>query len=96
VGYIVKVEGVRIYHAGDTERIPEMKKITADIILVPLGQTYTMNSVKDAADSAIDVKASIAIPMHYGQYEGKDSDAVKFAELLKGKIKVIIKEREKP
>lgn len=91
VGYVVTMEGVRIYHAGDTERIPEMKGITCDIALLPLGQTYTMNSVEEAAKAALDVKARIAIPIHYGLYEGKASDAQEFARLLQGKVTVVIK-----
>ena len=91
VGYILNIEGTRIYHAGDTERIPEMKDVECDIAMLPLGQTYTMNSVKDAADAAIDVKARIAIPIHYGLYEGNEDDARKFKELLAGKVDVIIK-----
>ncbi len=90
VGYIVTVNGVRIYHAGDTERIPEMKNFKCDIALLPLGQTYTMNSVDEAAGAALDVKAKIAIPMHFGMYEGSVADAAKFGELLKDKIDVFI------
>ncbi len=91
VGYILTIEGKKVYHAGDTERIPEMKDITCDIALLPLGQTYTMNSVEDAAETAIDVKAKIAIPFHYGLYEGTEEDSVKFRELLKDKVEVVIK-----
>ncbi len=94
VGYILTIDGVRIYHAGDTERIPEMQNITCDIALLPLGQTYTMNSVQEAADAALDVKASIAIPIHYGLYEGKASDAEEFRKLLHGKVTVVIKPKE--
>jgi len=42
VGYVLNLGGVRLYAAGDTERIPEMKNIAADIALLPLGQTFTM------------------------------------------------------
>jgi len=91
VGYIFNVDGFRIYHAGDTERIPEMKEINCDVALVPLGQVYTMNSVEEAAEAVIDVKAKYAIPIHYGLYEGTKEDALKFKELLKGKVDVIIK-----
>jgi len=94
VGYVLTIEGVRIYHAGDTERIPEMKDISCDIAMLPLGQTYTMNSVKEAADAAIDVKAKIAIPIHYGLYEGTAEDAEEFKKLLKDKVDVIIKPAE--
>lgn len=92
VGYIIEWDGVRIYHMGDTERIPEMKEINCDIVLVPLGQTYTMNSVEEAADAVLDVKAKIAIPIHYGLYEGTKEDALKFKDLLENKVEVMIKE----
>jgi len=91
VGYIITVDGVRIYHAGDTERIPEMKNFSCDIAMLPLGQTYTMNSVEDAAKAALDVKAKIAIPIHYAMYEGTKADAEKFKALLEGKVAVVIK-----
>jgi len=91
LGYVFVIEGTRIYHAGDTERIPEMKEINCDIALLPLGQTYTMNNVEDAVSSALDVNAKIAIPIHYGLYEGTEEDAFKFKELLKDRVEVIIK-----
>ncbi len=91
VGYIVDVEGTRIYHAGDTERIPEMKSFHCDIALLPMGQTYTMNSVEEAVEAALDTGASMAIPIHFGMYEGTPQDSEKFREMLKDKIEVIIK-----
>ena len=92
VGYVIKLNGVTIYHAGDTERIPEMKNIDCDIAMLPLGQTYTMVTVNDAAESAKDVKAEYAIPMHYGGPEGTAADAQTFKTLLDGSgINVIIK-----
>jgi L-ascorbate metabolism protein UlaG (beta-lactamase superfamily) len=93
-GYIISTNGIRIYHAGDTERIPEMKNFNVDIAMLPLGQTYTMNSVKDAADAVLDTKAKIAIPIHFGMYEGTKKDAETFAGLLKGKVTVVIKNIE--
>jgi len=95
VGYLIKINGVTIYHAGDTELIPEMKTFSADIAMLPLGQTYTFNSVDDAAQAAKDVHAKLAIPMHFGLYEGTAEDAVTFKSLLKGSIPVIIKEKGK-
>jgi L-ascorbate metabolism protein UlaG (beta-lactamase superfamily) len=94
VGYIINLNGVRIYHAGDTERIPEMKNYTCDIALIPLGQVYTMNSVQEAAAAALDVKAKVAIPIHYGLAEGSIQDAELFKTLLQDKIKIIIKEKQ--
>ena len=94
VGYILTLDGVRVYHTGDTERIPEMKNIRADIMLLPLGQTYTMNSVQEAADAVLDVQAKIAIPIHYGLYEGTAADAQAFSAALQDKLQVVIKPNE--
>jgi L-ascorbate metabolism protein UlaG (beta-lactamase superfamily) len=83
LGFLIEFGDISVYHTGDTERIPEMKQIECDIIILPLGQTYTMNSVEEAVNAVLDTKAKIAIPIHYGMYEGTKEDAVKFGEMLK-------------
>lgn len=90
VGYVVNVGGVRVYHAGDTERFPEMKTFAADVAMLPLGQTFTMNSVQEAADAALDLRARIAIPIHWGLAEGTLADANQFAALLRDRMDVVI------
>jgi L-ascorbate metabolism protein UlaG (beta-lactamase superfamily) len=92
-GFILSVGGLRIYDAGDTERIPEMKSIRCDLAFFPLGQTYTMGSVAEAAQAALDVGASVVVPFHFGMYEGSEADAREFATLLKGKAEVLVLER---
>ncbi len=77
VGYIVTIDGVRIYHAGDTDRIPEMKEIEVDIALLPIGGTYTMN-VDEAIEATKDIKAKHYIPMHYGAIPQTEADPEKF------------------
>ena len=84
-----------VYDAGDTERVPEMKDIACDVAFLPLGQTYTMGSPAEAAQAALDVKARIAVPFHFGLYEGSEADAAEFARLLKGKVEVVRLERRK-
>ena len=91
VGFILTVEGTRIYHAGDTDLIPEMDTIKADIALLPVGGLYTMDA-ESAAQAAKKVKAKIAIPIHWGTLQdvgGKEA-AEKFASLLKGSVDVRI------
>ncbi len=83
VGYIVEIDGVKIYHAGDTDLIPEMEGIECDIALLPVGGTYTMNA-EEAAEAAKRIKPKIAMPMHYGSIVGTKSDAEKFRSLLEG------------
>lgn len=82
VGYVITADGVTYYHTGDTERIPEMQSIACDIIMLPLGQKYTMNSVEEAADVVTDVKARVAIPMHWGEHEGTAADVAAFKNLM--------------
>jgi L-ascorbate metabolism protein UlaG (beta-lactamase superfamily) len=94
-GFILEGKGLRLYDAGDTERIPEMKALRCDAVFLPLGQTYTMGSVAEAAGAALDVKARVAVPIHFGLYEGTESDAAEFARLLAGKIGVLRLERRK-
>lgn len=89
VGYIFTVRGQRIYIAGDTDYIPEMKNFKADIALLPVSGTYVMTA-DEAIKAALDIKPKIAIPMHYGSIVGSKDDAKRFAEGLKGKIEVVI------
>ncbi len=89
VGYIFKLKGQRIYIAGDTDYIPEMKSFKVDIALLPVSGTYVMNA-QEAIKAALDMKPQIAIPMHYGSIVGSQDDAKKFADGLKGKIEVVI------
>lgn len=94
VGYIVTVSGVRIYHAGDTDRIPEMKTFKdIDIALLPVSGKYVMTA-DEAVLAALDIKPKIAVPMHYGTIIGSDSDALKFESALKGKIEVVILKKD--
>lgn len=92
VGYVVTIRDIKIYHPGDTNRIPEMQSIRCDIAFMPLGQTYTMQNVQEAADAITDVKAKVAIPFHYGMYEGAAENALLFKQLLTNKAITIIKE----
>ena len=89
LGFVVEVEGVKIYHAGDTDFIPEMKDIKTDIALLPVSGTYVMTA-DEAVSAALTIKPQIAIPMHYGSIVGSEKDAEKFAKALEGKIEVII------
>ncbi len=67
VGYIFELNGNKIYHAGDTDFIEEMKPLKSlhlDIAMLPIGGTYTMEVV-EAATAANVICAKITIPMHY-------------------------------
>jgi len=96
-GIIVRSGDKSIYHAGDTERIPEMKDLANQnitVAMIPCGGTYTMD-FNEAADSTVDVKPDIVVPMHNW---GKDLN--EFKEIMEKKdpnIKVeILEENGKP
>lgn len=93
VGYIFTVKGQRIYIAGDTDYIPEMKNFKVDIALLPVSGTYVMTA-EEAVNAALDIKPKIAVPMHFGSIVGSKDDAKKFADGLKGKIEVVILKEE--
>jgi L-ascorbate metabolism protein UlaG (beta-lactamase superfamily) len=65
VGWILEIDGVRIYHAGDTDYIPEMREVNTDVALIPVGGTYTMD-IEDAKRAIEELVAKVIIPMHYG------------------------------
>ncbi len=65
VGYLITLEGQTIYHAGDTDFIPEMSGFgDVDVALVPIGGTFTMD-IQEAVDAAIAIQPKVVIPMHY-------------------------------
>ncbi len=83
VGYVITTpEGVRYYHAGDTDLIPEMKDIQADVVLLPVGGEYTMNA-EEAAEAVAWIKPRLAIPMHWGKVAGTKADAERFRDLVR-------------
>lgn len=79
VGYRIMAGGTTIYHAGDTDLIPEMAKIQADVALLPIGGTYTMD-VEEALRAVSMIKPRIAVPMHFGRIVGSPEDAARFAQ----------------
>jgi L-ascorbate metabolism protein UlaG (beta-lactamase superfamily) len=94
VGFIMTLNGIRIYLAGDTDYIPEMKSFkNIDIALLPVSGTYVMTA-EEAVKAALDIKPKKAIPMHYGTIVGNRADAERFSRDLKGKVDVVILDQE--
>jgi L-ascorbate metabolism protein UlaG (beta-lactamase superfamily) len=87
LGFIVEIDGVKVYHAGDTDFIPEMNDFDVDIALLPVSGTYVMTA-DEAVEAALAINPKIAIPMHYGAIVGGESDATKFKRALEGKVAV--------
>ncbi len=90
MGYVVDIDGKRVYVAGDTDDLPENRTIKCDVALVPVGGTYTMDA-PEAAAFVNALKPSVAIPEHYGTIAGSTSDGTAFAELVDSDIQVVLK-----
>lgn len=90
LGYVVTVQGSRIYVCGDTDDTPEARSVRCDIMCVPIGGTYTVNA-KKAAEFVKAVSPKAAIPIHYGTIVGSPTDADDLERYLAGQIKIVRK-----
>lgn len=81
LGFIITMDGTRIYYAGDTDFIPEMNDIAVDIALLPVSGTYVMTA-EEAAEAALAIHPKIAVPMHYAAIVGSEADALRFKNLV--------------
>ncbi len=91
IGVLLRIGGVTIYHAGDTDYIPEMEQLRGrvDVALLPVSGVYVM-SPEEAARAAEVIQPRVAVPMHYGAIVGDRGHAERFAKLLEGKVRVEI------
>lgn len=95
VGLIFELGGVRVYHAGDTDVIPEMSEFgDVDVALLPVSGTYVMTA-QEAAEAVKIIEPKVAIPMHYGSIVGGIDDAKRFKEIVEAetKARVVVLER---
>lgn len=90
VGYILQIDGQRIYISGDTDMNRDNRDVKCDIALVPIGGTYTMDA-KKAAEFINTIQPTVAIPTHYGSIVGKKEDADVFAAGVKAPVRTEIK-----
>ena len=91
VGYIININNIKYYIAGDTDITDEAINVKCDIAFIPIGGTYTMD-YKEAATLTNKIKPKNTIPIHYGLIVGKYEDAIKYSNLLDKEIecKIII------
>ena len=78
IGFDLNVRGERLYHAGDTDVIPEMDAVAGvDVALLPVSGTYVMTA-GEAAEAARRIQPRVAVPMHWGEHLGTRDDALAF------------------
>ncbi len=91
VGYIVTMGGVRFYHAGDTDVIPEMSNFKTDVAFLPVSGIYVMTA-EEAVEAARMIKPALAIPMHYGTGIGSETDAQRFKSKAPCPVEILQRE----
>jgi L-ascorbate metabolism protein UlaG (beta-lactamase superfamily) len=92
VGFVITLDGERIYHAGDTDCIPEMADLKEiDIALLPVSGIYVMTA-EEAVQAAEAIDPGLAIPMHVGRGIGSPESAQTFKE--KAPVDVVVLEME--
>lgn len=90
LGYVITVDGVRVYVAGDTDQNPHNEGVSCDVALVPIGGTYTMDPA-EAAAFVNELAPAVAIPSHYGSIVGTMGDFDAFAALVSPATRVVRK-----
>lgn len=79
-GYVLEILGTSIYHAGDTDHIPEMAAVTAEVALLPIGGVSTMDWA-EAAEAVKTLSPKTAFPMHFDHSAAEGlADARQFEE----------------
>lgn len=92
VGYNLIIDDIKYTICGDTDATEELKQIKTDVLLIPIGGTYTMDA-KEAADLTNIMKPKVVIPTHYDCIEGtakKEAEKI-FIDNVNPKIEVVIK-----
>lgn len=89
VGYIIELEGIKYYIAGDTDINEDNKLVKCDVAFVPIGGTYTTTAL-EAAELINIIKPKIAVPIHYGMIVGSEEDSMIFSDNVDKNIKVKI------
>ena len=87
VGYIITIDNVSYYIAGDTDITKKKKKVKCDVAFVPIGGTYTMTA-EEAANLVNEIKPKIAVPIHYGLIVGAKEDEEVFKSCVNKDIDV--------
>ncbi len=95
VGFVVHLNGLHIYHAGDTCLFSDMRligeKFPLDVALLHIGGYFTMDPA-DAARAVELLRPKVVIPMHYGTFPPIEQDPQEFARLVGDRARVVILE----
>ena len=87
VGYLLKIDDITYYIAGDTDALDENLDIKVDMAFIPIGGVYTMDALS-ASEFVNKLKPKVVVPIHYGMVVGDESDLNRFIESVNSDIEV--------
>lgn len=90
VGYVVDIDGERVYVAGDTDGLDENASLDIDVAMIPIGGKFTMNAA-EAAKFINKMRPKVAIPIHFGNMLGSADAGEKFKDAVDDGIEVVFK-----
>ena len=82
MGYVLELDGLRLYHSGDTARVPDRADFKIDVALLPVCGGDLMGPA-EAVQAVKTLKPKLAVPMHYGSLGGTRKDAEEFGRLCR-------------
>ncbi|MBR4701263.1 MAG: MBL fold metallo-hydrolase [Oscillospiraceae bacterium] len=88
VGYVLQLNGLRLYVAGDTDATEEAAAVRCDVAMLPIGGKYTMDAL-EAAALVKQMRPQAVIPIHYGSVAGVPEDFDRFREAVAGAVRVL-------
>ena len=92
VGLIVTMEGQRLYHAGDTDHIPEMADLgDIDIAMLPISGGPVMTA-EEAVSAVAAIRPKVVIPMHIGRHRGTQEDIDTFRQQAPAEVVILVME----
>jgi len=85
VGFLVEAEGKTIYHAGDTDFLPSMKRLgKIDVALIPIGGRFTMD-LDEAVEATLAINPKTVVPIHR-----QNADVRAFKEKVEGRSDIMV------
>ena len=92
LGYVLSLDGdpTRYYAAGDTDQNPDNEAVSCDVMLLPIGGTYTCDPLQAAA-FANAVRPRVAVPIHYGSIVGSYANFDAFLAEVDSSVDVVKK-----
>ena len=85
IGFLIEVEGVRIFFSGDLDDLPELEGLSCDLLFVPVSGTYVMTA-EEAARFSRRIVYRRVVPVHFGSIIGTVEDAERFVSLVENAV----------